>query len=296
MRILLTGTSGQVGWELLRTLQALGRVVTVGRDRMDLAQPDSIRRTIREVEPSVIVNPAAYTAVDKAESESDLAMTVNAIAPGIMAEESKRLGATLIHYSTDYVFDGRKTEAYREEDTPNPLSVYGQSKLSGERAIQAVGVSHLIFRTSWVYGMRGRNFLLTILRLAKERPELRVVSDQFGAPTWSRTIAEVTALVLGKCESGDFERWSGTYHLCSSGSVSWFGFARAILEHCDGRGAELRAELRSISTDEYPQAARRPLNSTMSVEKLARVFDLALPHWKDALDLCMDNGYAIKTQ
>ena len=186
MKILLTGKNGQVGWELQRTLAPLGEVVAVDRQALDLANPDAIRALIREVKPALIVNPAAYTAVDKAESEPELAMAVNGIAPGIMAEEAKRLGAAMIHYSTDYVFDGTQTSPYTEKDRPNPGNVYGKTKLAGEQAIQAVGVPHLILRTSWVYGSRGRNFLLTILRLAQERDELKIVDDQIGAPTSSR--------------------------------------------------------------------------------------------------------------
>jgi dTDP-4-dehydrorhamnose reductase len=189
-RILLTGKNGQVGWELQRTLATLGEVVTLDRQDLDLADPDSIRRVVREHKPNLIVNAAAYTAVDKAEEESDLAMVINGTAPGILAEEAKRLSAAIIHYSTDYVFDGSKNTPYTEEDAPNPLNVYGRTKLAGERAIQAVGAPYLILRTSWVYGMRGKNFLLTILRLARERNEIKVVNDQIGAPTWSRIIAQ----------------------------------------------------------------------------------------------------------
>src|SRR5512146_587709 len=189
-RILVTGRNGQVGFELLRSLAGLGEVVAVGRERMDLADPDAIRRTVRETKPDLIVNAAAYTAVDQAESEPELALAINGVAPGILAEESKRLGAVLIHYSTDYVFDGSKGAPYTEDDEPRPLSVYGRTKLAGERAIQAVDVPHLILRTSWVYGARGKNFLLTILRLARERNELSIVDDQIGAPTWCRSLAE----------------------------------------------------------------------------------------------------------
>ena len=209
-KILLTGKNGQVGWELERSLQPLGQVIAFDRSGLDLASPDSIRAVIREVKPELIVNPAAYTAVDKAESEPDLAMAVNGVAPGIIAEEAKRLGAALIHYSTDYVFDGTKAEPYTEDDVPKPINVYGKTKLAGEQAVQAIGVPHLIFRTSWVYGMRGKNFLLTILRMAKEKDELRIVDDQFGAPTWSRMIAETTAQVLAQFYS-PFAQRSSTY-------------------------------------------------------------------------------------
>ena len=199
MKILLTGKNGQVGWELQRTLTTLGDVVAIDRKGMDLANPDSIRNTIRAVRPDLIVNAAAYTAVDKAESEPELAMAINGIAPGIMAEEAGRLGAAMVHYSTDYVFDGTKTTPYTEGDILNPINVYGKTKLAGEQAVQAAGIPHLIFRTSWVYGLRGRNFLLTILRLAKEWDELKIVDDQIGAPTWSRMVAEATATILAQC-------------------------------------------------------------------------------------------------
>lgn len=200
-RILLIGKNGQVAWELQRTLATLGEIITVGREQLDVANAASIRQVIRETKPQIIVNATAYTAVDKAEAEPELAMQVNGVAPGIMAEEAKRLDALLVHYSTDYVFDGTKQGAYVEEDVPNPLSVYGKTKLAGEQAIQATGAKHLILRTSWVYGARGKNFLLTILRLAKERPELKIVDDQIGAPTWSRMIAEATAQILAQCFS-----------------------------------------------------------------------------------------------
>lgn len=240
MKILLTGVTGQIGWELQRALMTLGEVIPVGRNitnaslRMDLVQPDTIRSIIREVKPDLIVNPAAYTAVDKAESEPELAMMVNGIAPGVMAEEAKRLGAAMVHYSTDYVFDGTSQVPYTESDIPNPQNVYGETKLAGEKAIQAVELPHLIFRTSWVYGMRGKNFLLTMLKLGKEREELRIVDDQIGAPTWSRAIAETTAQVLSGV-SGNVSDFlvdkGGLYHLSASGKTSWYGFARAIFEN-----------------------------------------------------------------
>jgi dTDP-4-dehydrorhamnose reductase len=290
MRILLTGTSGQVGWELQRALQPLGQVVAVERSRMDLRNPDSIRTMVREVAPQLIVNPAAYTAVDQAESEPDLAMAVNGVAPGIIAEEAKHVGAALVHYSTDYVFDGTKTEPYTEEDVPNPINVYGRTKLAGELAIQAVGVPYLIFRTSWVYGLRGKNFLLTILRLAKERDELRVVADQFGAPTWSRTIAEVTAFALARCCATRFEQLGGIYHLTARGVTSWFGFAQAIIQRSPHLNTRSRLKLLRIVTADYQQAAKRPANSTMSIKKFAATFDLTLPQWDDGLELCLDSS------
>ena len=281
MRILLTGCSGQVGYELERSLQALGEVVAVDRARMDLSDLDQVRSVVREVKPALIVNPAAYTAVDKAESEPELARRINALAPGVMAEEARRLGAAMVHYSTDYVFDGSKDGAWVETDPVNPLNVYGQTKLEGEQAIAAAGIDHLILRTSWVYGMRGKNFLLTMLRLARERDELRVVADQHGAPTWSRTIADTTAVLLAQArEEGWWQRHSGIYHLSSRGETTWFGFTQAIIEQ-----AGLECRVVPISSAEYPVPARRPANSLMNADKLERL--CALPRWETALGLCL---------
>jgi len=289
-RILLTGKNGQVGWELRRSLMPLGEIVATDREEMDLADPDAIRRMVREVEPDIIVNPGAYTAVDQAESEPELAMKINGEAPGVIAEEAKRLGALLVHYSTDYVFDGRKDTPYTEEDAPNPLSVYGRTKLAGEEAIRASGARHLILRTSWVYGMRGRNFLLTILRLAREREELRIVADQFGAPTWSRMIAEVTSAVLARMVGGgSVSAISGTYHLTASGSTSWHGFTEAVIEgavRAWGLEPATRRVLR-IATSDYPTPAARPANSRMSCARLRRDFDVWLPDWSECLQLCL---------
>jgi len=282
MKILLTGSTGQVGYELERSLQALGEVVAVDRGRMDLANLDQVRDVIREVKPQLIVNPAAYTAVDKAESEAGLAYRINAEAPGVMAEEAKKLGAALVHYSTDYVFPGTEPGARVETDATGPANVYGASKLAGEQAIASSGVSHLIFRTSWVYGMRGKNFLLTMLRLAKERDELRIVNDQHGAPTWSRTIADTTAVVLAQARG---ESWwaenSGVYHLSSQGETTWFHFTQAILNQ-----AELDCRLVPITTAEYPLPAKRPEFSVLSSQKLMDRF-CHLPTWQEALRLCM---------
>jgi len=282
MKILLTGSTGQVGYELERSLQALGEVVAVDRGRMDLANLDQVRDVIREVKPQLIVNPAAYTAVDKAESEAGLAYRINAEAPGVMAEEAKKLGAALVHYSTDYVFPGTEPGARVETDATGPANVYGASKLAGEQAIAASGVPHLIFRTSWVYGMRGKNFLLTMLRLAKERDELRIVNDQHGAPTWSRTIADTTAVVLAQARG---ESWwaenSGVYHLSSQGETTWFHFTQAILNQ-----AELDCRLLPITTAEYPLPAKRPEFSVLSSQKLMDRF-CHLPTWQEALRLCM---------
>lgn len=288
--ILVTGVNGQVGFELARTLQGLGRVVAVDRSVLDLSDLDQVRAVVREVRPKLIVNPAAYTAVDKAESEFDLAMRVNGEAPGVLAEEAKKLGAALIHYSTDYVFNGEKSGAYVEDDATDPQNVYGRTKLAGEQAIAASGVDHLVFRTSWVYGTRGKNFLLTMLRLGAERPELKVVADQFGAPTWSNTIAGLTAHVVSQAFAEDDEAawWharSDVYHLTAGESTSWHGFASAIF---DLANLDRRPEVLPIPASDYPTPAKRPANSRMSNEKLAQVFGLRAPRWDDALRLCLE--------
>lgn len=291
MRILLTGANGQVGWELRRTLSTLGQVVAVDSRAMNLADPDAIRRVLAEVQPRIIVNPAAYTAVDKAESEPDLARTVNAEAPGILAEVAAKSGALLVHYSTDYVFDGGGDAPWKEDDPTGPLNVYGATKLAGEQAIAASGCRHLIFRTSWVYGARGANFLLTMRRLIRERPELKIVDDQMGAPTWCRSLAEATAQALAQLASpargaDKPEPW-GVYHMTNGGETSWHGFAQAIL---DLEGLETSSRLVPIPSSGYPTPARRPLNSRLDNGKLARVFGLRLPDWRDALKLCLDRA------
>lgn len=292
-RILLTGKNGQVGWELRRTLATLGEVIALDRQGLDLADPDSIRRVVREHKPNLIVNAAAYTAVDKAEEESDLALAINGTAPGILAEEANRIDAALIHYSTDYVFDGNKNGPYTEDDVPHPLNVYGRTKLEGERAIQAVGAPHLIFRTSWVYGARGKNFLLTILRLARERDELRIVDDQFGAPTWSRLIAEATAQVVAQLpvpgESWDVGM-SGIYHLTAKGRTTWFGFAKDILAHVPGSPKRV-PHLMPIATQEYPTPAKRPKNSVLSCVRLRTRFRLEAPEWETGLRLSVEEAF-----
>jgi dTDP-4-dehydrorhamnose reductase len=291
--ILVTGVNGQVGYELARTLQGLGHVVAVDRSTLDLSNLDKIRAVVRDVKPALIVNPAAYTAVDKAEQEPELAMRINGEAPGVLAEEAKKLGAALIHYSTDYVFDGEKQGAYVESDPTNPQNVYGRSKLAGEQAIAATGANHLVLRTSWVYGTRGKNFLLTMLRLGADRPELKVVADQFGAPTWCNTIATLTAHIAAQSFAApDRASWwrerSGIYHLCAGDATSWHGFASAIFELAD---LPQRPNALPIPAADYPTPARRPSNSRMSNEKLARVFGLAAPHWRDALKLCLTDGF-----
>ncbi|CAN7435766.1 dTDP-4-dehydrorhamnose reductase [Paraburkholderia hospita] len=287
--ILVTGVNGQVGFELARTLQGLGRVIAVDRSVLDLSNLDQVRSIVRETRPHLIINPAAYTAVDKAETEAELAMRVNGEAPGVLAEEGKKLGATLIHYSTDYVFDGTKDDAYVETDVTSPQNVYGASKLAGEQAIQASGCAHLILRTSWVYGARGKNFLLTMLRLGADRAELKVVADQYGAPTWSNTIATLTAHIVAQSAAAeDSAEWwrarTGVYHLTAGGSTSWHGFASAIF---DRAGLDKTPRVLPIPATDYPTPAKRPVNSRMSNDKLEQVFGLRAPLWDDALRLCM---------
>jgi dTDP-4-dehydrorhamnose reductase len=276
LKILLAGREGQVGWELQRSLLALGDVVATNRHELDLRDSTAIRRTVREARPDIIVNAAAYTAVDNAESERDIATQVNGIAPAILAEQAKLLGALLVHYSTDYVFDGTKQTPYNEQDAPHPLSVYGRTKLEGEQAIAASKCRHLIFRTSWVYGPRGRNFLLTILKAAREKPELRVVDDQFGAPTSSAAIAEATARVL---RAGGPE---GLYHMSAGGRTTWFDFAQAILHK-----VAIATPVVPIRSDQYPAKAIRPRNSVLDNARLKQAFGVSLPGWESQLEQVM---------
>lgn len=273
MRILLTGRSGQLGWELERALSPLGEMVALDRAGLDLADPDRIRSVLRELQPGLIVNAAAYTAVDRAESEPEAAFAINERAPGILAEEARRLGALLIHYSTDYVFDGTKTVPYSEEDTPGPLNVYGASKLEGERAIAASGARHWIFRTSWVYAPRGKNFFLTVLRLAREGMPLRVVADQFGAPTSAAMLARATAQALSTQAPP-----SGLYHMSAAGRTSWHGFACAIL-----REFGIADPVTAIAAAEYPTPAKRPANSLLGTGRLAASFGIRMPSWEAGL-------------
>jgi len=287
MKILITGANGQVGWELQRALAPLGELLALGHAQLDLADADAIRQALRHAAPDLILNAAAYTAVDRAEQEPELAQAVNGIAPGILAEEAQRLQAALVHYSTDYVFDGGKGAPYEEIDAPHPLSVYGATKLAGEKAIAAVDCAHLILRTSWVYGARGKNFLLTMQRLAREREELRVVDDQHGAPTWSRMLAEATLSIVSQClhKGGVAERLrdkGGLYHLSAGGQTSWFGFASAIVQQ-----SEKPPRMTPISTAEYPLPAARPAYSVLSNDKIARHFGIRLPDWRDSLGQCL---------
>jgi dTDP-4-dehydrorhamnose reductase len=281
--ILLFGKVGQVGWELRRTLAPMSRLVCVDYPEVDFTQPDSIRRWIADAAPDIVVNAAAYTAVDKAETEAALAAKINAEAPGVMAEETARRGALLVHYSTDYVYEGTKTTPYVEDDPPNPQGAYARTKLAGDRAIQAAGGAHLIFRLCWVYGARGSNFLLTMMRLARERETLRVVADQIGCPTWSRLIAETTALALRQVRSpADARGLSGIYHLCASGQTSWHGFAQAIIDLMPADEKKCRT-VQAITTAEYPTPTKRPAYSVMSCAKLERTFGLRLPDWHESL-------------
>lgn len=273
MRLLLTGSSGQVGSALLRTLPVLGQVIARSRPALDLANPDSIRQAVREAKADVIVNAAAYTAVDQAEKEEALAMAVNRDGPSILAEEAARRGALLVHFSTDYVFDGERRSPYEETDATNPLNTYGRSKLAGERAIQRSGCRHLIFRTSWVYSNTGKNFLLTMLRLAREKKELRVVDDQHGAPTSARMLADaVPAAIEAVLRDPGL---AGVYHMTAQGSTTWCGFARAIVG--------TRATVVPIRSDEYPTPARRPSNSVLDNAKLEKTFGILLPSWEAGL-------------
>jgi dTDP-4-dehydrorhamnose reductase len=281
--ILLPGKTGQVGWELQRALAPHGRVVALDRTQMDLNNSDSIRNVIRNIKPGIIVNAAGYTTVDKAEAEPELAMQINAIAPGVMAEEAKRINALLVHYSTDYVFDGTQAEPYVEEDEPNPLNVYGKSKLEGERAITASGCAHLILRSSWIYSARGTNFVLTMLRLARARKELAVVDDQIGSPSWARVLADTTADVLGKVKHPEKE--SGIYHLSATKSTSRYCFAKKIIEMAQ-QLSDVKsgwAKVLPTKTESYPLPAKRPLNAATSKEKMKRVFGIEMADWETEL-------------
>jgi len=285
MKILITGQHGQVSQALQQRLPPLGQLIVLGREQLDLTNVDQIRQQVRAHRPGLIINAAAHTAVDQAESEPEVAFAINAIAPGILAEEAKALGAPLIHYSTDYVFDGSKPAPYTEADTPNPLGVYGQSKLAGEQAIAAVGGEHLILRTSWVYSNHGKNFLLTMQRLLQEKPQMRIVADQIGAPTWAGTIADSTRALIEHWQAGAAGAW-GVYHLTAQGETSWFGFAQAIGEHLRATGKAC-AELEAIPSSAYPTPAKRPLNSRLDCSRLQQQWHVAQPHWLDALRECL---------
>lgn len=290
--ILLTGATGQVGSELLNTLSPLGEVIAPPRSTLDLTNLQSIRETIRTLRPRWIVNPAAYTAVDKAESEPDLAYAINRDAIRAIGEEAAIIGAGIIHFSTDYVFDGTGTTPYIETDPTNPVSVYGASKLAGEQALAQTGAAHLIFRTSWVYGATGKNFLLTILKLAHEREHLRIVGDQHGAPTWSRDLARMTAQVISQAEAttngqalnSALARSSGIYHAAGAGETTWHGFAAEAIRQQREREPNTRfAEIEAITTAEYPTPAKRPASSRLNCAKLQQQFNWRMPDWSESL-------------
>jgi len=290
-RILLIGADGQVGWELRRTLAPLGNVIAASIDgaygpRVDLSDPRSLSSLVQESAPDAVVNAAAYTAVDKAESEGELAQRINAEAPGMLGGLLRDRGVPVIHYSTDFVFSGQTEHPYREDDEPGPLSVYGETKLGGEHSLMATGANAIVLRTSWVYGVRGANFLLTMLRLFGERDELHIVEDQVGAPTWSRMLAEVTAQILCRVMRGDLdvEQVKGIYHATNGGETSWHKFALAILE-----ASGHRCNLLPIPTSKYPAPARRPAYSVLDNTKLRETFGLVLPDWKVSLHLCMED-------
>ena len=280
----MLGRHGQVGAALTQSMQGLGELIALDRAQLDLSNPDAIRTALRELQPQMIINAAAYTAVDAAESDEATAFQINAEAPRVIAEESERLGAAMIHYSTDYVFDGGKQGAWMEDDATAPLSVYGHSKLAGEQAITDVGGTHLILRTSWVYGLHGKNFLLTMLKLAESRDSLAIVDDQIGAPTWALTIADATSAIIRDAgEPAQLAALSGIYHLCAGGHTSWFGFAQAIFSHAS---VQRKPQLRPITTAEYPTPAQRPHNSILNTDKFRRSFG-DLPTWDDALQTCL---------
>ena len=291
-KILILGQQGQIAWELQMTLASLGDVTVWGSQALDLANPDQMRTQIRSLQPDIIVNAAAYTAVDQAESESELCMSINAIAPGILAELARASQALLVHYSTDYVFDGTKTSPYLETDLTKPLSVYGASKLAGEQAIVQVDCAHLILRTTWVYGNRGKNFLLTILRLAAAKSELKIVADQIGSPTWSRSIAEATAQIIAQCRL-ERSHVQGLYNLSAAGQTSWHGFATEIVDQYRSIHPELDlaiSQILPIPATDYPTPAQRPANSVLDNSKLLADFGVQLPDWKLSLGQCLQKS------
>jgi dTDP-4-dehydrorhamnose reductase len=282
-RILLTGAAGQLGFELARALAPHGELHAVDRSAVDVGDPAALSAAVRRTQPQLIVNAAAYTAVDRAETEIEAANAVNAIAPAVLADEAKRAGALLVHYSTDYVFDGASAMPYTEGAATGPLNVYGQSKLAGERAVLASGAAAVVLRTSWVYGLRGSNFLLTMRRLAVTREELRVVADQFGVPNWTRVLADATASIVGQGLSSLAER-AGLYHLSCKGCTTWYEFASAII------GPAARPRVVPITTAEYPTPARRPRYAVLDASKFENAFGLTLPDWRPGLEACLQGA------
>ena len=279
MKLLLLGKNGQVGWELQRSLAPLGEVIALGSDQANFTDLDGLANIVRKLAPDVIVNAAAYTAVDQAESEPERAHMINALAPGVLAAEASLLNAWLVHYSTDYVFDGSGDEPWLETDPTNPLSVYGASKLEGERLILESGCRHLIFRTSWVYGARGGNFAKTMLKLAGERDTLKVIDDQTGAPTGADLLADVTAHAIRTARKNP--EISGLYHLVARGETSWHSYARFVIDFAKCAGMNIKATtIEAVPTSAFPTPAVRPHNSRLNIEKLQNTFDLSLPHWQ----------------
>jgi dTDP-4-dehydrorhamnose reductase len=290
MRILLLGSTGQLGWELERSLAPLGQVEALDYPQVDLTKLDTIVLRLREFQPQLIVNAAAYTAVDKAEGEIDLAMAINAVAPGVLAEEAIKMNATLIHYSTDYVFDGNKASPYYETDKPNPINVYGKSKLAGERAVEEVDGNHLILRTAWVYSMRRDSFVTKVLQWSRRQKTLKLVTDQVSNPTWARGLAEITALLIARAGK-DPVSWIkgriGLYHLAGDGYASRFEWGQEILRLDPMREEQIVEDLLPATTDDFPTSAQRPLFSALDCDLFARTFELRLPNWKKALQLAL---------
>ena len=300
MKILITGAKGQVGTELQHRLASFGEIIAIDREELDLVDESGVRSFVRDARPNLVINAAAYTAVDKAESEPELAHALNAVAPRILAEETKKLNGLFVTYSTDYVFDGNASEPFTEESKPNPLNCYGRTKLAGDQAVVSVGGAYFILRTSWVYGSHGQNFLLTMLRLAAEREELRIVDDQVGAPTSARSIADVTAEIIQDAfvgpsfegQLGHLKAKSGLYNITSAGRISWFGFAQAIFREAT---IDHVPRLIPILSSDYPTPASRPKWSVLSGEKLRRTFGIKMPHWESSLRQVLESMGKLKS-
>jgi dTDP-4-dehydrorhamnose reductase len=304
LRILVTGANGQVGWHLQRTMAPMGELLAIDIDQVDLTDRDAVSRAVRDFAPNVVVNAAAYTAVDKAESEPKLARAINVDAPAQIAAECARTGALMVHYSTDYVYGGGKPSPYEESDATGPLSVYGETKLAGDQTIIASGCPNIILRTTWVYDIRGKNFLRTVLRLAREKAELRVVGDQFGAPTWARALAQATAIIVARSleHNSVMGHWqTGLFHLTAAGQTSWAGFAQAIIDDyedfidwpadCGEYGEPLKAKrVVEITTEEYHTPAQRPKNSVLSNNAIQRTFGIFMPDWRAQLRLALQDA------